>query len=155
MATTENTNGDTILRVETENVDLDVKEALKKSLRAQLDASPVSLKEEREAAEIEKKRPTAPISAANYKRVQRVHELKEIMAPYLAEIEEIKGKVFSEMDKKGVDVLTRRNVEVVSRDEATSVSTDAKGLEQDFPEIAGLYIKRKKTYRVNWKNRTK
>ena len=115
----------------------------------------VSLKEEREAAELEKVRETAPISTVNYKRVQRVHDLKELMAPMVAEIEEIKGKIFAEMDKKGVDVLTRRNVEVVSRDESTSTSTDIKGLEHDYPEIAGLYIKRKPTYRVNWKNRIK
>jgi phosphohistidine swiveling domain-containing protein len=115
----------------------------------------VSLKEEKEAAELEKKRPTAAISTATFKRVQRVHELKEAMAPLLAEMEDHKIHVFKEMDKKGVDVLTRRNMEVVSRDETTSTSTDVKGLEHDFPEIAGLYIKKKKTYRVNWKNPVK
>jgi hypothetical protein len=156
MANTEEAAGDTILHFDLDTVPLDVIEALKKQLRAELLPEPsVSLKEEKEAAEAEKVRETRPISASAYKAVQRVHELKEEMAPKLAEIEEIKAKVFKEMDNKGVDVLTRRGVEVVSRDESTSTTTDSKGLEHDFPEIAGLYVKRKKTYRVNWKNRVK
>ena len=112
----------------------------------------VSLAEEQAAAILEQKRPTKPISAAGLKRVQRVHELKEIMAPYLAEIEEHKGAIFKEMDKKGVDVLTRKNVEIVSRDMQTREDLNKSDLKAQFPEIAVQFIVEKIIYRVNWKN---
>jgi hypothetical protein len=115
-------------------------------------ASNVTLAEEKAAADAEKKRDTKPISAAGLKRVQRVHELKEIMAPYLAEIEEHRAKIFAEMDKQGVDVLTRRGVEVVSRDRVESEQWDKKGIASKFPEIVVEFVKEKISYRVNWKN---
>lgn len=115
-------------------------------------AQPVSLKEEREAALLEQKRETKPISAAGLKRVQRVHELKEIMAPMLAEIEEHKGVIFKEMDKKGVDVLTRKGVEIVSRDMARGQEWDKKGILASFPEVAVQFVVEKISFRINWKN---
>lgn len=115
-------------------------------------AKNVTLAEEREAAKAEEKRPTKPISAAGLKRVQRVHELKEIMAPYLAEIEEHKGVIFKEMDKKGVDVLTRKGVEIVSRDEVNGEEWDKKSIKAKFPEIVVEFVREKVSYRVNWKN---
>lgn len=115
-------------------------------------ASNVTFAEEKAAADAEKKRETKPISAAGLKRVQRVHELKEIMAPYLAEIEEHRAKIFAEMDKQGVDVLTRRGVEVVSRDRVESEQWDKKGIAAKFPEIVVEFVKEKISYRVNWKN---
>ena len=115
-------------------------------------AKNVTLAEEKAAALLEQKRPTKPISAAGLKRVQRVHELKELMAPYLAEIEEHKGVIFKEMDKKGVDVLTRKGVEIVSRDEVTQENLDKKALKSQFPEIAVQFIVEKVIFRVNWKN---
>lgn len=115
-------------------------------------ATNVTLAEEARAALEEQKRPTKPISAAGMKRVQRVHELKEIMAPYLAEIEEHRAKIFAEMDKQGVDVLTRRGVEVVSRDEVNGEKWDKKGIIAKFPEVAVEFIKETISYRINWKN---
>jgi hypothetical protein len=112
----------------------------------------VTLAEEAAAALLEQKRETKPISAAGLKRVQRVHELKELMAPYLAEIEEHKGVIFKEMDKKGVNVLTRRGVEIVSRDEVTQENLDKKAFKAQFPEIAVQFIVEKVIFRVNWKN---
>lgn len=115
--------------------------------------APVSLSEERDALLEEQTRPTKPISASGIKKVARVHELKELMSPYLAEIEEIKGAIFKEMDNKGVDVLTRKGVEVVSRDKSTLENLDKNGLKASFPEIAIQFIVTKIVYRVNWKNR--
>jgi len=112
----------------------------------------VTLSEEREAAKAEQKRPTAPISSSGLKKVQRVHELKELMAPYLAEIEMIKGDIFKEMDKRGVDVLTRKGVEIVSRDKVEGEEWDKKSLKAKFPEIVVQFVVEKISYRVNWKN---
>jgi hypothetical protein len=115
-------------------------------------AKNVTLAEEKAAALLEQKRPTKPISAAGLKRVQRVHEIKEIMAPYLAEIEEHKVAIFKEMDKKGVDELTRKNVSVVSRDMQTREDLNKNDLKAQFPEIAVQFIVEKIIYRINWKN---
>lgn len=115
-------------------------------------AQHVTLAEEKAAAILEQKRPTAPISAAGLKKVQRVHELKELMAPYLAEIDKIKGEIFIEMDKRGVDVLTRKNVEIVSRDLVEGEQWDKKGIAQKFPEIVVQFVVEKVSFRVNWKN---
>ncbi len=115
-------------------------------------AKNVTLAEEKAAAILEQKRPTKPISAAGLKRVQRVHELKELMAPYLAEIEEHKAVIYKEMDKKEVDVLTRKGVEIVSRDLVQGEEWDKKGLKQTFPEIVVQFVIEKISYRVNWKN---
>lgn len=112
----------------------------------------VTLAEEKAAALLEQTRETKPISAAGLKRVQRVHELKEQMAPLLAEIEDHKGVIFKEMDKKGVNVLTRRGVEIVSRDEVTQENLDKKAFKAQFPEIAVQFIVEKVIFRVNWKN---
>lgn len=115
-------------------------------------AKNVTLAEEKAAALLEQKRPTKPISAAGLKRVQRVHEIKEIMAPYLAEIEEHKVAIFKEMDKKGVDELTRKNVSVVSRDMQTREDLNKNDLKAAFPEIAVQFIVERIIYRINWKN---
>lgn len=124
-----------------------VAQAISKDFKA------TTLTEEREAALQEKSlKKTKPISASLLKKVQRVHELKKIMAPLLAEIEQIKVDAFKEMDNKGVDILTRKGVPVVSRDDSTSTSTDTKGLLHDYPEIAGLYIKKVPIKKINWKN---
>ncbi len=115
-------------------------------------AQHVTLAEEKAAVLAEQKRPTAPISPSGLKKVQRVHELKELMAPYLAEIDMIKGDIFKEMDKRGVDVLTRKGVEIVSRDEVTQENLDKKSLKIKYPEIALEFIVEKIIFRVNWKN---
>jgi hypothetical protein len=112
----------------------------------------VTLAEEKAAALLEQKRPTKPISAAGLKRVQRVHELKELMAPYLAEIEEHKAIIFKEMDKKEVDVLTRKGVEIVSRDLVQGETWDRDGIKKTFPEVVVQFVVEKVSYRVNWKN---
>jgi hypothetical protein len=112
----------------------------------------VTLAEEKAAALLEQKRPTKPISAAGLKRVQRVHELKELMAPYLAEIEEHKAVIFKEMDKKDVDVLTRKGVEIVSRDLVQGETWDRDGIKKTFPEVVVQFVVEKVSYRVNWKN---
>lgn len=116
-------------------------------------AKNVSLAEEKAAALLEQKRDTKPISAAGLKRVQRVHELKELMAPYLAEIEEHKGVIFKEMDKKGVNVLTRKGVEIVSRDRVEGEQWDRDSIRENFPEVVVKFVVEKISYRVNWKNR--
>lgn len=113
---------------------------------------PTSLAEEREAAKAEQKRPTKPISVSGLKKVQRVHELKELMAPYLAEIEEIKGQIFAEMDNKGVDVLTRKGVEIVARDEVEGEVWDRKSIKEKFPEVVVEFVVERTSYRINWKN---
>jgi len=115
-------------------------------------AKNVTLAEEKAAAILEQKRPTKPISVAGLKRVQRVHELKELMAPYLAEIEEHKGVIFKEMDKKEVDVLTRKGVEIVSRDLVQGEQWDRDGIKKNFPEIVVQFVVEKTSFRVNWKN---
>jgi hypothetical protein len=113
---------------------------------------PVSLSEEKAAALLEQKRPSKPISASGLKKVQEVHQLKEEMAPKLARIEQIRSELFTEMDNKGVDVLTRKGVEVVSRDMVTQENMDKNGLKTHFPEIAVQFIVERIIYRVNWKN---
>lgn len=112
----------------------------------------VTLAEEAAAAKAEQKRETKPISVAGLKKVQRVHELKELMAPYQAEIEQIKGEIFKEMDNKGVDVLTRKGVEIVSRDRVEGEKWDKKGIAEKFPEIVVSFVVDVISYRVNWKN---
>lgn len=112
----------------------------------------VTLAEEQAAAKAEQKRETAPISVSGLKKVQRVHELKELMAPYQAEIEKIKGEIFVEMDKRGVDVLTRKGVEIVSRDRVEGEEWDKKSIKDMFPEVVVQFVREKITYRVNWKN---
>lgn len=112
----------------------------------------VTLTEEKAAAKAEQKRESAPISVSGLKKVQRVHELKELMAPYQAEIEKIKGEIFIEMDKRGVDVLTRKGVEIVSRDKVEGEDWDKKSIKDMFPEVVVQFVREKITYRVNWKN---
>lgn len=112
----------------------------------------VTLAEEKAAAKAEQKRETKPISAAGLKRVQRVHEIKELMAPYLAEIELHKGAIYKEMDNKGVDVLTRKGVEIVSRDRVEGEEWDKKSIKDMFPEVVVQFVSEKITYRINWKN---
>lgn len=115
----------------------------------------VSLIEEREALLLEQKRDTKKISPSGQKRVDRVHELKRLMAPYLAEIEEHKAHIFKEMDKKGVDVLVNgKGVEVVSRDLSIRENVDKDGLKAEFPEIAAVVIVESEIWRVNWKKST-
>jgi hypothetical protein len=116
-----------------------------------LKVGPTTLAEEKAAAKLEEKRPTAAISPANFKRVNRVHELKAKKDEIDTEIDLHKSFIYKEMDRKGVDVLTKRNVEVVSRDNYTTVTVDWKALERDFPEVAHLYIKKSTNKRVNWK----
>ena len=113
--------------------------------------SPTTLAEEKAAAKAEQKRPTAAITPANFKRLNRVHELKLKRDEIEAEIKLHQGFIYKQMDRAGVDVLTKRNLEVVSRDPYTNVSVNYKELEVDFPEIAALYITKTKTKRVNWK----
>ena len=115
-------------------------------------AKNISVAEEKAAAALEQTRESAPISVSGLKKVQRVHELKEQMAPMLAEIEKIKGDIYGEMDKRGVDVLTRKGVEVVSRDRVEGEEWDKKSLKNKFPEIVVQFVVEKITYRVNWKN---
>lgn len=117
-------------------------------------AKPTSLAEEKAAAKLEEKRPSKPITPTNWKRIQRVHELKRLMAPLQAEIDEIKAHVEAEMERKDVKVLTRNGVEVVSLDEYDSVKGDWKDLESDFPEIAGIYVHHTERERINWKKDT-
>jgi Holliday junction resolvasome RuvABC ATP-dependent DNA helicase subunit len=116
-------------------------------------AQHVTLAEEKAAQVAEQTRPTKPISPSLLKKIQRVHEINELMAPYKAEIEEIRAAAFKEMDNKGVDVLTRKGVEVVSRDEVNQENLDKKELKAQFPEIAVQFIVTKVIYRINWKNR--
>lgn len=124
--------------------------ATKKATKVQ----PTTLAEEKAAAKAEEKRPSKPVTPTNWKRIQRVHELKRLMAPLQAEIDEIKAHVEAEMERKGVKVLTRNGVEVVSLDEYDSVKGDWKDLEKEFPEIAGLYVHHTERVRINWKKDT-
>lgn len=112
----------------------------------------VTLAEEAAAAKAEQKRESKPISPARLKDVQRVHELNEIMAPMKAEIEAIRGRVFQEMDNKGVDVLTRKGVEIVSRDRVEGEKWDKKGIAEKFPEVVLTFVIDVISYRINWKN---
>lgn len=116
-----------------------------------LKVGPTTLAEEKAAAKAEQKRPTAAITPANFKRVNRVHELKAKRDEIEVEIKLHQSFVYKEMDRKGVDVLTKRGVEIVSRDDFTTVTVDWKQLEKDYPEVAHLYIKKTKSKRVNWK----
>jgi hypothetical protein len=116
-----------------------------------LKVGPTTLAEEKAAAKAEEKRPTAAITPANFKRVNRVHELKAKKEEIEVEIDLHKSFIYKEMDRKGVDVLTKRNVEVVSRDVFTTVTVNWKQLEKDFPEVAHLYITKNTNKRINWK----
>lgn len=112
---------------------------------------PTTLAEEKAAAKAEEKRPTAAITPANFKRVNRVHELKGKKEEIDVEIKLHQSFIYKEMDRKGVDVLTKRNVEVVSRDTYTTVTVNWKDLEKDYPEIAAMYVTKNTNKRVNWK----
>jgi hypothetical protein len=116
-------------------------------------AKPTTLAEEAAAVEAERVRPAKPISPTGYKLVEEIHDINEFLAPYLKRKEEIGAKISAEMDRKGVDVLTRKGVEVVSRDPYNSTKSDIKGLEKTFPEIAAQFIQHSIKYRFNWKKR--
>lgn len=120
-------------------------------IKKALKVGPTTLAEEKAAAKAEEPRPTAVITPAIFKRVNRVHELKREKDRIEAEIKLHQGFVYKLMDLKGVDVLIKRGVEIVSRDPFTTVTTDYKSLEKDYPEIAAKYITRTKSKRVNWK----
>lgn len=115
-------------------------------------AKNVTLAEEKAAALLEQKRESKPISPARLKDVQRVHEIKELMRPFEAEIDEIKARVYKEMDNKGVDVLTRKGVEVVSRDLVNGEAWDRDAIKKNFPEVVVQFVVERVSYRINWKN---
>lgn len=115
----------------------------------------VTLSEEQAAALLEQARESATISPSGLKRVNRVHEIKAILAPFEAEIEEHKAAIFKEMDKKGVNVLkNRKGVEVVSRDEMTQEQWDRDGLRAEFPEVIAAFVVQITRFRINWKKPT-
>lgn len=124
--------------------------AVAKEIKA-LKVGPTTLAEEKAAAKAEEARPTANITPSIFKRVNRVHELKAKKEEIEAEIELHKSFVYKLMNLKGVDVLVKRGVEIVSRDPFTTVTVNWKDLEKDYPEIAKLYVKKTKSKRVNWK----
>lgn len=124
--------------------------AVAKEIKA-LKVGPTTLAEEKAAAKAEEARPTANITPTVFKRVNRVHELKAKKEEIEAEIELHKSFVYKLMNLKGVDVLVKRGVEIVSRDPFTTVTVNWKDLEKDYPEIAKLYVKKSKSKRVNWK----
>ncbi len=124
--------------------------AVAKEIKA-LKVGPTTLAEEKAAAKAEEKRPTATITPANFKRVNRVHELKAKRDEIEVEIKLHQSFVYKEMDRKGVDVLIKRGVEIVSRDPFTTVTVNWKQLEKDYPEVAHLYITKNTNKRVNWK----
>lgn len=124
--------------------------AVAKEIKA-LKVGPTTLAEEKAAAKAEEKRPTANITPAIFKRVNRVHELKAKRDEIEVEIKLHQSFVYKLMNLKGVDVLVKRGVEIVSRDPYTTVSVDWKRLEKDYPEVAHLYITKTKSKRVNWK----
>lgn len=124
--------------------------AVAKEIKA-LKVGPTTLAEEKAAAKAEEARPTANITPTIFKRVNRVHELKAKKEEIEAEIELHKSFVYKLMNLKGVDVLVKRGVEIVSRDPFTTVTVNWKDLEKDYPEIAKLYVKKTKSKRVNWK----
>lgn len=125
--------------------------AVANEIKKTLKVGPTTLAEEAAAAKAEQKRPTAVISPANFKRVNRVHELKAKRDEIEAEIKIHQTFIYKQMDRAGVDVLVKRNVEVVSRDKYTNVSVNYKALEKDYPEIAKLYVTKSISKRVNWK----
>lgn len=114
----------------------------------------VTLAEEKAAAKAEEKRPTRAISHHNFQRWQRAHQIKEQIKPLESELKVIQGHIYSEMDNKGVDVLTRKGVEVVSRDEVTGADQfDMDRFKKDHPNLyRKYYLGKKPNYkRINWK----
>lgn len=117
-------------------------------------AKPTSLAEERQAREAERKRPVKPISSHNFLRWQHAHEIKEKIKPLEAELKVIQGHIYKEMDNKGVDVLTRQGVEIVSRDEVTGAEDfDMEAFKKAHPMLWRKYSKGRKPnyFRINWK----
>src|SRR4029453_6931728 len=106
---------------------------------------PTSLAEEAAARKLEEKRPTKPISVSGLKLVQHVHHNLTLMKRLKAENEATKLKIFREMDNKGVDVLTRQGVEIVSRDDFNLDATefDVEKFEKDYPNLFKQYQKPK------------
>lgn len=118
------------------------------------DMKPVSLAEEKAAAKEEQKRPTRAISHHNFLRWQHAHQIKEQIKPLEAELKVIQAHIYSEMDNKGVDVLTRKGVEVVSRDEVTGADQfDMPRFKLEHPMLyRKYYLGKKANYkRINWK----
>jgi predicted phage-related endonuclease len=114
----------------------------------------VTLAEEKAAAKAEEKRPTKPISSHNFARWQHAHAIKEQIKPLEAQLKLIQGHIYSEMDNKGVDVLTRKGVEIVSRDEVTGADQfDMERFKKEHPNLyRKYYLGRKANYfRINWK----
>lgn len=115
---------------------------------------PVSIAEELQAALLEQTRPTKPISHHNFIRWQKAHEIKEQIKPLEAKLKEIQGAIYKEMDNKGVDVLTRQGVEIVSRDEVNGADVfDMASFKADHPILWKKYYRGKKEsyFRINWK----
>lgn len=113
----------------------------------------VTLAEEKAAALQEDARQHSPITPTNFKNLQRVHELQAQISAMNAEIEGYKAAIYAEMDRKGVDVLTRQGVIVVDRKEMDGRrSIDFK----TFLAIAPDVVKKVVTYgdrffQINWR----
>lgn len=111
----------------------------------------VSRQEEAEAALAEIVKESRPISVSGLKKVNRVHELKMRLAPLEAEIRMLQGEIVTEMENKGVDILTRKGIPVVSRDETTRRSVNYELLETKYPDAAEECLNTTTGYRMNWK----
>ena len=115
---------------------------------------PTSLAEEAAARKLEEKRPTKPISVSGLHKVQKVHHNNERIKQLKAENEVVKVDIFKEMDNKHVDVLTRKGIEVVSRDDCNldAYEFDVDQFKNDYPNLYKQYLKKKTPYkRINWK----
>lgn len=93
----------------------------------------------------------AKITLSALKEVQRVHELKAIMAPMVAEIKAIQEKVLAEMVRKHVNKLTHNGVVVVENIITHPTKIDTTGLFTDYPELQAIYVTKTDGTRFDWK----
>jgi hypothetical protein len=115
----------------------------------------VTLKEEAEAAKLEQEKPSKPMSAHGFKKWLKAHDLLEKRKPIKEELEQIQKYLYQEMDRGGVDQLTRRGIVIFARDEVKgAIDFDIEGLKRDYPAIYAKYNRGRKDnfWRVNWKS---
>lgn len=115
---------------------------------------PVSIAEELEAALLEQKRPTKPISHYNLLRWKKAHDLRSQIKVLEAQVKEIQGALYKELNNKGVDVFTHQGVEIFSRDEVSGADVfDLVKFKSDHPVLFKKYYRGKKDsfFRANWK----
>lgn len=82
----------------------------------------------------------APISDEAMELVERIREIKKLIAPLEVEKKALQELIIEEMEHKHVNKLSKDGVVQVENIITHPTKTDTKGLLEAYPEIMGVYI---------------